>query len=142
LIHHTELRTRYCESDALGHINNVSYFIYFEQARVDFLLDSGIVLPSENFPFLLASIHCEYKRQVYINQTLALNTYVIEIGRSSFKLGHEIRDKDSNELLTVGEAILVSYNATDQKTCRLPNEMRAILEKYLKSDIENSKGVK
>lgn len=36
LVHLTEIRTRYCESDALGHINNVSYFIYFEQARVDF----------------------------------------------------------------------------------------------------------
>ncbi len=142
LVHLTEIRTRYCESDALGHINNVSYFIYFEQARVDFLLDSGMVLPSEKFPFLVASLHCDYKKQVYINQSLKIHTYVMDIGRSSFKLGHEIHDKDSNELLAVGEAVLVSYDLIAEKTTRLTDELRFKLENYVRVEINNSKGVK
>ncbi|GCL71857.1 acyl-CoA thioesterase [Paenibacillus naphthalenovorans] len=132
MLHLTEIRTRYCESDALGHINNVSYFIYFEQARVDFMLDTGMVLPSGKFPFLVASLHCEYKKQIYIHQTLTIHTYVMEIGRSSFKLGHEIHDKDSNELLAVGEAVLVSYDLIVQQTTRLTDELRLKLENYVR----------
>ncbi len=36
LVHRTLIRTRFGESDAFGHINNVSFFTYLEQARVDF----------------------------------------------------------------------------------------------------------
>jgi acyl-CoA thioester hydrolase len=31
------IKVRYCETDMTGHVNNVSYFIYFEQGRVEYL---------------------------------------------------------------------------------------------------------
>jgi acyl-CoA thioester hydrolase len=114
-LHHSELRTRYCESDALGHINSVSYFIYLEQARVDFLFDSGIIETLDNWPFIIASIQCDYKKQIFINQSLSVSSDVVTIGTTSFRLGHEVRDRVSNELLAVGKAIIVHYDFQRQK---------------------------
>lgn len=35
-MYETQVKVRFCETDALGHINNTSYFIYLEEARIAF----------------------------------------------------------------------------------------------------------
>ncbi|MBI2455351.1 MAG: acyl-CoA thioesterase, partial [candidate division NC10 bacterium] len=32
----TPIRVRFCETDANRHVNQVSYFVYVEQARMDY----------------------------------------------------------------------------------------------------------
>ena len=135
MVHKCTIRTRYCESDSLGHINNVSYLIYLEQARVDFMLDNEIIPSIENWPFVLASIHCDYIKQVYVNQTLSISSFVVEIGQSSFKLANEIRDRQTDELLAFGEAVIVHFDFTKQKSSPIPDEMRRKLEVYKKISV-------
>lgn len=132
--HVTEIVTRYCESDALGHINSVSYFIYLEQARVNFLLENHIISSLKDWPFILASTHCDYKQQMYINDRIAVKTFIKEIGRSSFTLGHEFFRQDENEsLLAYGEAVLVYFDFEQQKSISLPEKMRNKMEKFLEN---------
>lgn len=131
IFHTTEICTRFCESDALGHINNTSYFIYLEQARVDFILDEKIIPNIEDWPFILASIHCDYKQQIYVKENLIIKTQVIELGRSSFKLAHEICRQGSEELLAYGEAVLVHFDFNHQKSTMIPEAIRSKLKKYL-----------
>ncbi|MEC1523893.1 thioesterase family protein [Neobacillus niacini] len=122
--------TRYCESDALGHINSVSYFIYLEQARVEFLLDNEIVPNLNNWPFVLVSTHCDYKQQIYVNDRIIITSSLKEIGRSSFTLSHEFIHQDREELLAYGEAVIVHFDFEKQKSSPIPDEMRYILEKF------------
>lgn len=35
-MHEWEVTIRFCETDLLGHVNNSNYFIYMEDARVQF----------------------------------------------------------------------------------------------------------
>lgn len=135
IIHSTEICTRYCESDALGHINSVSYFIYLEQARVDFIMDEEVIPNIEDWPFILASIHCDYKQQIYVKENLIIKTWVIELGRSSFKLAHEICSQGSDEVLAYGEAVLVHFDFNHQKSSIIPDAIRTKLKKYF---IENT----
>ncbi|ARK29720.1 acyl-CoA thioesterase [Halalkalibacter krulwichiae] len=130
--HITELQTRYCESDALGHINSVSYFIYLEQARVNFILDSKIISNIKDWPFVLASIRCDLKRQIYINDFLLIKSFISEINQSSFKLEHEIYNKDSHELLAVGSVVIVHFNFDEQKSVVLSSDMRKKLKEFKK----------
>ncbi|ETI69000.1 acyl-CoA thioesterase [Neobacillus vireti] len=132
-IHHTtQIVTRYCESDALGHINSVSYFIYLEQARVEFLLDNEIIPNLDNWPFILVSTNCEYKQQIYVNDRIVVNTFLKEIGRSNFTLGHKIVHEDRDELLAYGESVVVHFDFEQQKSSPVPVEMRNKMEKFLK----------
>lgn len=132
IIHHrTEIVTRYCESDALGHINSVSYFIYLEQARVEFLLDNEIVPNLDHFPFVLVSTHCDYKQQIYINDRIVIKSFLKEIGRSSVTLGHEFVHQDRDELLAYGEAVIVHFDFEKQTSAPIPDEMRNKMEKFL-----------
>ncbi|KLT16018.1 hypothetical protein AA980_20980 [Neobacillus vireti] len=130
--HTTQIVTRYCESDALGHINSVSYFIYLEQARVEFLLDNEIIPNLDNWPFILVSTNCEYKQQIYVNDRIVVNTFLKEIGRSNFTLGHKIVHEDRDELLAYGESVVVHFDFEQQKSSPVPVEMRNKMEKFLK----------
>ena len=40
-MHEIQISVRFGETDALGHINNTSYFIYLEEARIRFFESIG-----------------------------------------------------------------------------------------------------
>jgi acyl-CoA thioester hydrolase len=109
----------------------VSYFIYLEQARVEFLLDNEITPTIDNWPFILVSTHCDYKQQIYINDRIVVKTFLKEIRRSSFTLGHEIVRKDRDEILAYGEAAIVHFNFVQQKSIPISIEMRNKMDKFL-----------
>lgn len=129
--HKSYVRTRYCESDVFGHINNVSYFIYLEQARVDFFVELGMLEKQTDWSFIVASARCDYRSQAYVNQKLVIQTFVTHIGRTSFKLSHQIVDQESNVLIAEGEVILVQFDFYQQESIRLSEELTDILKKYL-----------
>jgi acyl-CoA thioester hydrolase len=110
----------------------VSYFIYLEQARVEFILDNEIVPDLDNWPFVLVSTHCDYKQQIYINDRIVINTFLKEIGRSSFTLGHEFVHQVRGELLAYGEAVIVHFDFDKQKSSPIPDEIRNKMEKFLR----------
>ena len=125
------IRTRYSESDALGHINNVSFFIYLEQARVDFLVNNGIVENTENWNFVVASVHCDFINQAYINQRLVAKTSVSRIGRTSFTINHVIVDETTEEVIAKGEDVLVCFDLTKQSSQPLDNRILEKLKVYV-----------
>lgn len=129
--HQTFIKTRFSESDAFGHINNVSFFIYLEQARVDFFVDTNILEKSNDWSFVVASAHCDYIKQAHINQNLVVKTWVSHIGRTSVKLTHKILDQSSEELIAIGEVVLVSFNFKEQKSEPLNKQMVEELKNYV-----------
>ncbi|MGB6408070.1 MAG: acyl-CoA thioesterase [Planococcus donghaensis] len=125
------VKARFCEIDALGHISNISYFIYLEEARTDFCAELGFGGDINNWNIILASIKCDFVKQGHYNQQLIVLTEVSHIGNSSFQLVHEIKDAESGELIAKGEASAVHFNFETQKSEKLPEDKHKKLEKYL-----------
>ncbi|KIL45394.1 hypothetical protein KP78_29380 [Jeotgalibacillus soli] len=97
---------------------------------MDFMMDCKIINKIEDWPFVLVSIRCDYKKQIYINNKIIIISKIDEIGRSSFKLCHELRNIGSDELLANGEAVMVYFDLNKQKSAPIPREMRSKMEKY------------
>ncbi len=110
------VKVRFCETDALGHISNISYFIYLEEARTDFLAEVGFGLDLTNWKIILASATCDFISQGYYNQKLIVQTEVGRIGNSSFQLLHTIKDAESGDLIATGQANDVHFNFDTQKS--------------------------
>lgn len=127
----TKVKVRFCETDALGHISNISYFIYLEEARTDFFIDLGFGADLEDWKVILASAKCDFVRQGYYNQKLKVVTEVQRIGRSSFTIVHRIEDEETDELIAGGEASAVYFDFKDQKSEKIPDNLRKMLEKHL-----------
>lgn len=131
MVHEIPVKVRFSETDALGHISNISYFIYLEEARTEFFADLGFGRDINNWKIILASASCDFVSQGYYNQKLVVQTAVSRIGNSSFQVVHEIKDAESGELVAKGQASAVHFNFKTQKSEALPEANRQLLEKYL-----------
>jgi acyl-CoA thioester hydrolase len=127
----TDIQVRFCETDAVGHVNNVSYFIYLEQARVDFTKMLGQDSSSFDWHMVVVSLHCDFINQAYFDQILEITTGVSKIGGKNFILVHEVRDKESKNLIAKGESILVILDTKNNKSIPLDEEWRTRLEEHV-----------
>lgn len=131
MAHEIPVKVRFSETDALGHISNISYFIYLEEARTDFFAELGFGRDITNWKIILASASCDFVSQGYYNQKLIVQTAVSRIGNSSFQVVHEIKDGESGELIAKGQASAVHFNFKTQKSEALSDANRQRLEKHL-----------
>lgn len=128
--HETVVKVRFCETDALGHVNNTSFFIYLEEARVLFFESIGYSMKMDGWEFILASTKCDFIGQAFFNQKLKIETEVSKIGNKSFHLAHSIIDDVTGELVARGEAIIVYFNFEMQKSMPIPNELKEALQSH------------
>ncbi len=123
---------RFCETDAAGHVNNTSYFIYMEEARTKFFEAIGFGKSERsNIDFIIASTQCDFLAQSYAGQMLTVSTHVAKIGYKSFMITHEIKSSDKREIIAVGHAVVVCFNFQAQETMSIPPELLSVLETYL-----------
>jgi len=131
-VHRVEVRL--ADTDAMGHVNNAAYLTYVEIARVAYYEQvTGQSLPlgvhGSEEGMILAEIRMTYRSQAYFGETLAIETRVERIGRTSFTMIHRITAPASRygaqRLVAVAESILVSYDYREDKPIPVPDDWRA-----------------
>lgn len=130
-MHELQVTVRFGETDALGHINNTSYFIYLEEARVRFFEKVGYSMDPKGWNFILASTKCDFINQGYFNQDLTIKSYVSKIGTKSFQIEHEICCTNTDHLIARGNAIIVYFNFEKQQSEPLPDNLKESLQSFL-----------
>jgi acyl-CoA thioester hydrolase len=129
---------RWADMDAFGHVNNVVYLRYLEQARVDWMFitakEAGVV--EFSLGTVVASHAIEYKRPlVYRADPVRVETWVTRIANASFTVAYEVKDDDF--VYATAETVLVPYNLSE--TC--PRRLTALERDYLKQYLaENGDG--
>ncbi len=128
LLHTTRLPVRWGDMDALGHVNNATYFTYFEQARIesfDRLLPAGWVADAGP---ILASITCDFKRPIAHPADLVVRVYGGEPGRTSFPQTYELTvEGDDDTLYATAEATLVWVSRATGRPIPIPDALREAL---------------
>jgi acyl-CoA thioester hydrolase len=111
--HAYSCHTRFSDVDVYGHVNNVKYFEYFQEARLAFLMSLGRDEGDSDFGVVLAKIDVDYKRPIlFRSEPYTIESWVTRVGRSSFGLAAEIRDGAT--LLSRAEAVLVTFDLATQ----------------------------
>ncbi|TFJ93958.1 acyl-CoA thioesterase [Lentibacillus salicampi] len=102
------VKIRFSETDMFGHVNNVSPFIYFEEARIEFLKSIGLFDDDSNngaMP-IVADLQCDYHKQIYFNEKLNLYVKVNHTGTTSFDI-HYMGLNGEDELCLTGRGRMV-----------------------------------
>ncbi|WP_085524582.1 acyl-CoA thioesterase [Tuberibacillus sp. Marseille-P3662] len=131
--HETELKVRFVETDAIGHVNNVSYYIYLEQARIEFLESLGTAMTISDWKFVVVHMNLDFVGQSYFNDRLNVTTNIRRIGTKSFTLVHRIYRKETGETVVEGEAVLVYFNFDTQESESMPESLKNQLIPYQRS---------
>lgn len=126
-MHEIQITVRFGETDALGHINNASYFVYLEEARIRFFETMGYKMDARNWNFILASTKCDFVSQGYFNQILSVKTYVSKIGNKSFQLEHEISCMRTKNLIAKANGVMVYFDFDKQRSEPLPESLKGSL---------------
>jgi acyl-CoA thioester hydrolase len=107
------IRIRFSETDMFGHVNNVSPFIYFEEARIEYLKSVGIFgdIDTEGIP-IVADLQCDYLRQLFFQDSLRMFVKATHIGNTSFDIHYMGVNQNEEVCLTGRGRIVYIHSAT------------------------------
>lgn len=115
------LKPRWSDLDAFGHVNNVTWLEYLQEARVDMLF---VHAPQRGAEALAAGVvvvraEIDYRRPMGFRQEpYPIEMWVTKIGGASFTIGYEIADvDDAGDRVVYGQAATV-LTAVDPATGR------------------------
>ncbi|MET7679973.1 thioesterase family protein [Streptomyces sp. NPDC005423] len=117
---------RWADMDAYGHVNNVVFLRYLEEARIDFLHR-----PEKEFKqgSVVARHEIDYKRQLVHRHTpVDVELWVTEIRAASFTITYEVKDGD--QVYVRACTVVVPFDFAAQRPRRITAEEREFLEEY------------
>lgn len=128
--HTYRCRVRFSDVDVFGHVNNVKYLEYYQEARIAFMTSLGDE-DAAQLRIVLARMDVDYKRPIlFRTEPYAIESWVTRVGTSSFVLAAEITDGDA--VLSRAQAVLVTFGLESQRARPLTNVERerllAVLE--------------
>ncbi len=122
-LHQIQLPVRWGDMDALGHINNIVYFQYFETARLQWYESVGFApLASAEQGMVIVDNHAQYLKPVVYPATITVRMGGHTPGRSSFISTYTLTVDDV--LYTTGSAKIVWINTQVGKSMPLPESVR------------------
>ncbi len=127
LFKHTyDVIVKFEEVDMLHIVNNAVYFNYFEQARIKYAKDLGVIpkagIALNGTAFYMARNEINYLRVATFEDKLRIYTRVSYIKHSSFGFEHIIENIDSNKIIAEGAGVLVHVNPVSKESVPLPDE--------------------
>ncbi len=126
------LPVQWGDEDSFGHVNNTTHIRWFESGRVAYIENSGLrVMNSggEGVGPILASISCNYRRQLNFPDTVQIGSRVSKLGRSSMTIEHAIYSVSQNEIAADGLSVIVMFDFAAQRPVRISQEVREAVEK-------------
>ena len=141
---HVDLQLRWGEQDSYGHINNVSYARYLEEARVRVFWRGSAREQTgmehhfrgdtpDGLKMLVASQHIEFLRVLeYSDQPITVELWIGGLGGSTLEIHYEIIDGSIPERTVVARAVTVAVvvDVATLRPIRLTEEGKAAVEPW------------
>jgi acyl-CoA thioester hydrolase len=117
----TDITVRFRDIDSMGHVNNAVFFTYFEEGRKEFLRSLFHIVKTEEYPFILAHISCDFLKPIRISDPISLQSWVGEIGKKKFDLVYTIvNSTDESIVYASGRSVQTFYDYKKNTTMPIP----------------------
>jgi acyl-CoA thioester hydrolase len=123
--------TRWMDNDVYGHVNNVTYYSYFDTAVNQWLINAGLLdihSSDESQPVgLVVANSCQYFSSIAFPQLLSIGLRVDHIGNSSVRYALGVFAGDAPQTAAVGEFTHVYVHRSKRSPMPLPSQWRTQL---------------
>jgi len=123
--------------DSLGHVNNVTYVDYLQEARVDMFavhapasggedLAEGVVVVRHEVEFVAPL--------VFRFEPVRIETWISDVRAASFTMAYEILDEmpdGSRKVYTRATSVLTPFVFSQERPRRIKPEEREVLQRFL-----------
>jgi len=121
--------TRWMDNDIYGHVNNVTYYSYFDSAANRYLIEHcGLDIHNGTIIGFVVNSGCQYLAPIAFPDRLEAGVRVDKLGNSSVQYGIAIFRAGENAAVAHGHFVHVFVERATQKSVSIPAQMRAGLQ--------------
>jgi acyl-CoA thioester hydrolase len=131
--HFLRIETRWMDNDVYGHVNNATYYSFFDTAVNRHLLDAKL-LDLEQSPVFGVTVEtgCTYLKSIAFPEAIDAGLKISKLGNSSVRYELALfREGDADPAAT-GFFVHVYVDRTTRRPVRIPDEVRAVLQPLLR----------
>lgn len=123
------LRVEASAIDANGHVNNVQYLHWMQEAAIAHADDTGCsaITKAMGASWVVRSHYVEYLRPAFVGDEIEIRTWVTSMRKVSSVRKYQIFRKNDETLLADGETLWVFVEAASGKPRPIPPEVVACL---------------
>ncbi|QJR14704.1 acyl-CoA thioesterase [Usitatibacter palustris] len=129
-----EITTRWADNDAYGHVNNATYYSYFDTVVNTWLIEQGL-LDIEKSPVigLVVETGCQYFAPLSYPELVTGGLRVAQVGRSSVRYEIALFGK-GDSAAAQGHFVHVYVDRVTRKPVSLPEAMRTALAPLVRTE--------
>jgi acyl-CoA thioester hydrolase len=126
-----ELPVQWGDQDALGHVNNVVFFRWWESSRIAFAekIDLLGTDRSGRYGTVLASMTCDFRKQLVYPDKVVIGARIGRVGNSSLRIEHRLVSQKLNAVAAEAVSVMVSFDFEKQTSSPIISEIRAAIQK-------------
>jgi len=120
-----EHKVQWGEMDAFQHVNNTTYFRYFESGRIQYMHDTGYMamMKTTGCGPILADVYCKFKMPVEFPDNLLVATKISDLKETEFTMQHLVYSISKQCIAAEGHGKIVHYNYKLKLRSHLPSEL-------------------
>ena len=128
LVYEMVVPIRWGDMDAMGHVNNATYFRYLETIRIDWLSSINAIPQPQGLGPVIVNAFCNFYKQLEYPGDVLIKMYASDPGRTTFETWGTMERADQPGLIyAAGGATTIWVDFPNQKAVDLPDWMRAIV---------------
>jgi acyl-CoA thioester hydrolase len=118
------------EMDALGHLNNTSYFRFVEESRIAYFAELGLLPVRTGIGPILATAMCDFRRTIVWPADVVAATRATKVGTTSITLETAIATAaDLPKISALAKSVVVMLDYDTGKKVSVSAEVRAKIAK-------------
>jgi len=113
------------DMDSFQHVNNVVYFRYFENSRLEYFrrLDWFAIQETTGVGPILASTQARFRRALTYPDVIHIGTRLLDLQADRFTIEHHIVSEAQDTIVTIGQGSIVAFNYGSSAKAPLPNDL-------------------
>lgn len=126
------IQTRWADNDMYGHVNNVTYYSYFDTAANALLIQhAGFQLKDSPIIGLVVDSACSFLQELSYPEIIEVGVAIGKIGNSSLRYDLAIFKQGQDLAAAQGHFVHVFVDRQTRKSTSIPNDMRDALMQFL-----------
>lgn len=122
------LQTRWADNDIYGHVNNVTYYEFFDTIVNEYLVNTGVLdIHGSDVIGLVVETKCQYFAPLTFPEEIDGALRVSKIGNSSVIYGLGIFPVGQNEPAAEGHFVHVYVDRITRRPVQLPEKLKTVL---------------
>ena len=114
------------DMDAMRHVNNVTYFRYFENARIAYFerIKMWNFMEKTGIGPILASTQCRFLAPLSYPDLISVGASVSDIGPDRLTMKYSVASQRLSKIAAEGDGVLVTYDYRNNLKVPVPAELK------------------